>query len=76
MGHVIRAKVLQDRIEKVIEKMKWEGEGRQCGIYLEFKMKQLPKKLREPSYDLSKNRGMSWNGTSVFYDQTEDGKRR
>lgn len=49
MGHCIRAKVQQDRIQQVMESMKEEGKGRRCFVYLDYKMKQISKKLREPS---------------------------
>lgn len=35
-------------------------------------MKQLPKKLREPSQDWFGKRGMTWHGTAVFYNQIEE----
>lgn len=75
MGHCIRAKVQQDRITEVMESMKRDGEGKRCVMYIDFKMKQVPKKLREPSQDWFRKRGMSWHGVAVFYDQSESEKR-
>lgn len=69
MGHVMRAKVQQDRIADVMRAIKDSGRGTRCVIYLDFKLKQLPKKLREPSQDWFGKRGMCWHGTAVFYDQ-------
>lgn len=79
MGHCLRAnlanlKVQQDRISEVMEEMKREGMGKRCVIYLDFKMKKLPKKLRVPYQDWFGKRGMTWHGTAVFYDQSEEEK--
>lgn len=51
MGHMMRAKVQQDRISTLMEEMKAAVKGTRCVMYVDFKMKQLSKKLREPSQD-------------------------
>lgn len=75
MRHCMRAKVQQDRITSVMEDMKKTGKGKRCVMYVDFKMKQVPKKLREPSQDWFGKRGMTWHGAAVFYDQCEEEKK-
>lgn len=43
MGHVIRGKVQRDRIGDVMRSMKDSGRDKRCVIYLDYKMKQIPK---------------------------------
>lgn len=57
-----------------MEAMKKEGKGRRCIIYVDFKMKKVPKKLREPTQDWFGKKGISCNGAEVFYDQCEEEK--
>lgn len=57
LGHIMRAKVQQDRIADVMETMKREGKGRQCVIYLDYKMKQLPKKTAGTALRLVRKTG-------------------
>lgn len=74
MGHCMRSKVQQDRIDAVVKSLKTEGRGKLCVLYIDFKIKQLPKKLREPSQDKFGKRGMPWHVTVVFHVPSEHDK--
>lgn len=71
MGHKMRARVQDARVEATMMEMKKEEPGTSAVVYIDYKMKLEPVRHRETTNQFYGKKGMSWNGCTVFYG-TED----
>lgn len=70
--------VLQERrVAEIYQNISQSGEDSTAVFLMDYKMKMEPKRYRESSHAFYSKRGMSWNGTVVFYvgDRTRKRKR-
>lgn len=70
MGHKIRAAIQERRKQEIHDGMMKADPGEECIAYLDYKMKYVPKRYRDPSNLWFGKRGMSWHGTGVFHVKT------
>lgn len=67
MGHKIRARLQDQRINEIFECVKNGETGERIFVFLDFKMKVEPERFRETKLQFYGKSGMNWHGSAVFY---------
>lgn len=67
MVHKVRAAVQEERIKELFESAKSGDFEKRIIVFMDFKMKKEPERIRETQLQFYGKPGMSWHGSVVFY---------